>query len=314
MEGELFIDGKDAYTTYGIGIINAGYKGIASYPSLKEPDTNDWPDENGIEADLSEPALDKRDISINFYGVSEIGAASMISDLSSGAYHIWYFAEIGCTMKLRISKESSKKIVKSLQTFTLKFIDDFPFYGFTMPDDETKPIIPQWGVSQTGYNIDDISLADYGIYVIDGADENIMETPEAKTNLEISIKNKNGITYDASFIKYKSKDCTIPLFIRSSSKEDFWNRYYTLLYNLTRPEARRFLFSRTNTEYSFYYKSGSCSRIEILSDGGIWCEFSIVLVFMDYTTKEFYAPIKLLQDGNIKLLLNGTIHKFNTNI
>ena len=49
MRGELYIDGKDAYTDFGVWITEGGYDGLLPFPELVEPDRNDWPDEDGIE-------------------------------------------------------------------------------------------------------------------------------------------------------------------------------------------------------------------------------------------------------------------------
>lgn len=48
MRGELYIDGKDAYTDFGVWITEGGYDGLLPFPELVEPDRNDWPDEDGI--------------------------------------------------------------------------------------------------------------------------------------------------------------------------------------------------------------------------------------------------------------------------
>ena len=55
MRGELYIDGKDAYTDFGVWITEGGYDGLLPFPELVEPDRNDWPDEDGIEPDLEKP-------------------------------------------------------------------------------------------------------------------------------------------------------------------------------------------------------------------------------------------------------------------
>ena len=55
MRGELYIDGKDAYTDFGVWITEGGYDGLLPFPELVEPARNDWPDEDGIEPDLEKP-------------------------------------------------------------------------------------------------------------------------------------------------------------------------------------------------------------------------------------------------------------------
>ena len=64
MRGELYIDGKDAYTDFGVWITEGGYDGLLPFPELVEPDRNDWPDEDGIEPDLEKPTLKPRELNI----------------------------------------------------------------------------------------------------------------------------------------------------------------------------------------------------------------------------------------------------------
>ena len=40
MRGELYIDGKDAYTDFGVWITEGGYDGLLPFPELVEPDRN----------------------------------------------------------------------------------------------------------------------------------------------------------------------------------------------------------------------------------------------------------------------------------
>lgn len=56
MTGYCYIDGIDIYDEFGVIVEGDGYDELLSFPSLKEPDKNDWPEENGIEVDLSEPS------------------------------------------------------------------------------------------------------------------------------------------------------------------------------------------------------------------------------------------------------------------
>ena len=59
--GTLYIDGNDAYRQFGVSVVKGGYDDIIAMPPLKKPQTNDWQEEDGIEADLEEPVLDARE-------------------------------------------------------------------------------------------------------------------------------------------------------------------------------------------------------------------------------------------------------------
>lgn len=40
MKGKFYIDGKDAYSVYGLFVANNGYNGLISFPGFKELDEN----------------------------------------------------------------------------------------------------------------------------------------------------------------------------------------------------------------------------------------------------------------------------------
>lgn len=42
MKGAFYIDGEDMYLRFGAVLISGGYDDILTFPSLKEPDKNDW--------------------------------------------------------------------------------------------------------------------------------------------------------------------------------------------------------------------------------------------------------------------------------
>ena len=66
MKGRLYIDGKDAYSEYGVFVTEGGYNGVVAYPPLKSVKSNDWQEMDGIEVDLSAPKLDTRQFPMDF--------------------------------------------------------------------------------------------------------------------------------------------------------------------------------------------------------------------------------------------------------
>ena len=46
------------YKRQGICITKGSYNNLVAFPTMKEPDKNDWPEEDGQEFDLSSPTLD----------------------------------------------------------------------------------------------------------------------------------------------------------------------------------------------------------------------------------------------------------------
>ena len=55
MRGNFFIDGLNAYDAFGVWIVKGGYKDLLKFPAMTEPEKNDWPEEDGVEVELSDP-------------------------------------------------------------------------------------------------------------------------------------------------------------------------------------------------------------------------------------------------------------------
>lgn len=66
MSGRLYIDGVDVYKQYGVYVSDNGWNELVAMPPLKTVDSNDWQEEDGIEADLSSPVLNTREVNITF--------------------------------------------------------------------------------------------------------------------------------------------------------------------------------------------------------------------------------------------------------
>ena len=66
MRGRLYIDSKDAYAEYGVFLTDQGLNEMIAYAPLKAVNFNDWQEQDGIEADLSNPVLDTKDGTMKF--------------------------------------------------------------------------------------------------------------------------------------------------------------------------------------------------------------------------------------------------------
>ena len=49
MINNLYIDDQPARSQFGVWITRGGYSGLLAFPALKEPEANDWPEEDGVE-------------------------------------------------------------------------------------------------------------------------------------------------------------------------------------------------------------------------------------------------------------------------
>lgn len=274
MTNKLYIDGIDAYSEYGVFVHETGYNDLVSFPALKKVESNDWPEEDGIEVDLENPRLDKKEFKIMFGCVNNAELPYFIDALSDGAYHTFDFAEIGATRKLRLVNQVDKNSLRTLEKFSLQFCDDFPLYEY-----EYMSPIGYNGLQPSGHTIDGVDLSDYGLLLLAGSHDNIVKLPAVKPNLLTSNAGTNGAIYDAQNVFFKEKDVTLKLCARAGSFVDFWHNYNALLYDLTRKDTRRFHYSVTDKKYPCYYKDSKVSRFTF-SDTSVWCEFTLTLVFI----------------------------------
>ena len=98
MKNNLYIDGTDAFTRFGVFIAEGGHNEVVAFPALKAPEvSNDWAEYDGIEVDLSDPKLDTKELEIKFNAVGMYQTGDFISLLSDGAYHTFEFKRIGYT-------------------------------------------------------------------------------------------------------------------------------------------------------------------------------------------------------------------------
>ncbi|MDR0385400.1 MAG: hypothetical protein LBH60_04925 [Prevotellaceae bacterium] len=275
MTGKLYIDGKDAYSLYGVFITGGGYNELVEYPSLKKVDSNDWAEEDGIESDLSSPVLDTRELNIKFsYKGANARFGAFIELISDMAYHTFNFQEIRKTYRLRLVSQPNLSRTLSLGLFALRFADDFPLDGYTYQAPSSTII------QQTGYELDDRSLSDYGVCVLQGSEAEIIKSPAVKKNLLQNIASRRGAIYDGEFVVFQTKEVKLNCLMRAKTLQEFWWNYNALLYDLTRPGERMLYVDSTGYEYPCYYKS--CSVDKFFPTGKIWFQFSVVLVFTSF--------------------------------
>ena len=275
--GKLYIDGHDAMVEYGIFVEKGGYKGVVQMPSFKKLDTTEWAEFDGIEVDLLSPVLDSRQFSIQFCITNIRYAEDFFDDLATVAYHIFNFVELKKTLKLRMVSNGSFSSFIKLGKLTLTFADDFPAVPSGNYYQRGKSEI-----RQSGYELDGIDFSQFGSYILKGSDDSIRKAANVREALKIDVKSVSGITYDDESMFFKSKDVTLKLLINAENIDEFWYRYNALFAILMQPDSRLFYFDTLNAEYDCYYKNSAVSKFEIMRNGHIWCDFSVVLTFTAY--------------------------------
>lgn len=272
MKGRLYIDGNDAYTEYGVYVVKGGWDELIAHPPLKSVESNDWQEMDGIEADLSAPMLDTREIQLKvaFAGLDN-RFFTLLELLSDESYHVFECAYIKRTYRLRLVSQPNLAAAKVIGTATLKFADDFPLWGYTYKKPASNV------AAYDDYTFDGVNFTTYGVRVLKGTLDEVMKTPTVKTNLLRNISTQAGALYDGKNVSYKSKDVKINCLMRADTLEELWRNYDALLYDLIRPNERKLWVDELGQEFLFYYKS--CQVTEFYPTDKIWLQFTLTVTF-----------------------------------
>lgn len=272
MTGRLYIDGNDAYSLYGVYVVKGGWNELIAYPPLKTVESNDWQELDGIEADLSAPVLDSREVQVNI-AISGLFSRffAFLELLSDGAYHTFECAYIGRIYKLRLVSHPNLAAAKALGTATLKLADDFPMLNYTYK-------APASGVTACNdYTFDGTNFTAYGVRVLKGTLDEVLKAPNVKKNLLRNIGTQAGALYDGKNVTYSSKDVKIYCLLRADTLTELWRNYDALLYDLIRPDERTLWVNDLEEEFPFHYKS--CQVTEFYPDDKIWLQFTLTVTF-----------------------------------
>lgn len=272
MKGRLYIDGNDAYTEYGVYVVKGGWNELIAYPPLKSVESNDWQELDGIEADLSAPMLDTREIQLKvaFAGLDN-RFFTLLELLSDESYHVFECAYIKRRYRLRLVSQPNLAAAKVIGTATLKFADDFPLSDYTYKKPASNV------AAYDDYTFDGVNFTTYGVRVLKGTLDEVMKTPTVKTNLLRNISTQAGALYDGKNVSYKNKDVKINCLMRADTLEELWRNYDALLYDLIRPNERKLWVDELGQEFLFYYKS--CQVTEFYPTDKIWLQFTLIVTF-----------------------------------
>lgn len=270
--GRLYIDGDDAYKQYGVYVVKGGWNDLVAFPPLKTVPSNDWQEEDGIEADLSNPVLNTKEVQLKvaFSGTYSRFSA-LIELLSDGAYHTFECVYIGRIYRLRLVSQPNMAIAQTLETATLKLANDFPLdgYSYKAPDSSVVPA--------EDYKFDGWKFTDYGVRVLKGTLAEVKKTPTVKTNLLRNLSHLSGAIYDSGQVTFKTKDVKIYCLMRAESLDELWRNWDALLFDLIRPDEHLLWVDDLEQEFPFHYKS--CQVTEFYPDGKIWLKFTLTVTF-----------------------------------
>ena len=271
MEGRLTIDGNDAFAQWGVYAVLGGWNELIAFPPLKTVASNDWQEEDGIEADLSTPRLNTRECTVKFaFCKGADNVADLISVLSKGAYHDFSIKSLGRDCTLRMTQVTAMSADGGdFGTVSIKFADDFPLDGY-------KYEKPDSGIpTAEDYFLDGVPLTDYGVRVLQGGLAEMLKPPAVKQNLLRNLPHLDGAQYDGGRVTFKSKDIKLPCLMRADSMTQMWRNRDALLYDLVRPGERMLAVDALGQEFPCHYKQ--CAVSEFFPDGRPWLRFSLTL-------------------------------------
>jgi hypothetical protein len=321
MKGKLYIDGIDAYERYGIFVAKDGYPDLISFPAFKTLDSNSWPEEDGCETDLSDPVLGFSEITLNFYAVDYNKAMDLIVLVSDKSYHTFNFVEVGTVKSLRLVSETNKRIYVNMESFSLTFADDSPMDGYEYEEPVNDDLIK----GTQDYEIDGRKLTDYGVFLLDGSDAEIVKSPAVKKNLLVDIPSHKGAIYDGELVVYEKKEVALKCLMVSSGTSAMWRNLNALVFDLIRLNTvleegdddsgdaeyktaeRTFYVDGLVEEYPCYYNGLKATAFHVLSDGRIWLEFTLNLVFTQFTV-DGQNFLLATEDGELVVTEDGEFY------
>ncbi|MCX6222487.1 MAG: hypothetical protein NTZ69_16065 [Bacteroidia bacterium] len=300
----LYVNGIDVFQTFGIILSEGSYASLICYPPLKPIEINVWGEENGIEADLSEPRIDTRQCALNFGAIgANADISGFIAILSIGSYHDFYFSELSKTYALRLVSQSQNREVDQLGIFTLVFADDNPLsgYTYTAPSSSLAP--------EQMYDIDEFNLAEYGIWALEGNEDDIKKSPAVRMNLLVNSGSSKGATYDGVSVFFQEKDIELRCAMRAANLTEFWRNYQALLYNLTKPSERLLYVDSICEEIPFFYKSANVDTLIVRNE--VWCVFTLSLTIIAFVLGE--TEYILATESGIMIITEDGLNSIDLN-
>ena len=292
MTGRLYIDGHDAYLQWGVYVVVGGWNEAIAYPPLKTVEYNDWQEEDGIEADLSDPKLNTKEISLNFaYAGLYSRFIEFVNLLADGAYHEFNCVHIRRQFTLRMTQMPNLDHATTLSFVSIKFSNDFPLKGYSYK-------APSSSVTRAeDYFIDGVPFTDYGCRILKGSLSEVMKAAAVKQNLLRNIATQPGAIYDGAVVTFKSKDVKLNCLMRADTLDELWRNYDALLFDLIRPDERLLEVSELEHTFPCFYRSASVS--EFYPEDKIWLIFTITLTFTHSFRLDNNLYILAAEDGRI---------------
>lgn len=274
MYGFTTIDNTNLLQRFGAFVTKGGWNEALEWPQFKAIRTNDWHEEDGIEADLTAPQVAARQFVIGMAVNDRQKYKDLLQFLSEKVSRDWSDPSLPREFRLRWEGFSDLKYTDGLYLFNLKVAEDLPIIA------ERQPQPPQ-GMTQQAWQIDGSSFSAYGAKMLQGAEQSLWSNPSAKTNLSVSVSNVRGATYDnEGRVSVAHREVTLPLLWTDSDKQRLWNNYEALLYTLTQAGEHKLVSPTHSRALPCYYKSLKVEQF-FNDPERIWLQVALTLVLTD---------------------------------
>lgn len=258
------IDNIDIKSTYKIDVADSSLSGLLCYPKAKGVTITDYPDEDGVRADLTERMfLDAYSATLTFNIFAGADIQGFASMLLASVVHTIQLGSI-ISAKGHLTGYNDTKIINGQGTIRVTFLfsDDY-FAGFSYST--TKIDTSAVDVPDYNYTLDGKSLASYGLIPTMSSALAVVRPHDAKTPLVIKSNFNDGQKIDeGATLHLKAKNIGLDLMGRYKGDDIY--AYRAFLYDLTR-EGERTLVAEGKT-MKMWYNSASvravyCSEDEI---------------------------------------------------
>lgn len=311
MRGACIIDGVDI-DDLGMFILKGGDYDFLTFPSRKTPESNNWYEYDGIDADLSEVFFSEKKITIKFYMRSASGAQhvsrlnALERLLTAPGYRSMYIREYDHTFLLRylscdeFRHKGGLARLRPRTELAVEFCMDDPLRLFTGTSPDP---IPEYN-NNTYVNLSGRDLSQYGI-IVQSCYGSVLTIPAVKEPLTRSFNRRNGLLVPETYLNKKEvKQVIISCTMRASSLSVFKRNYEALFNALTQP-GEIDLQTFAGSQKCFYTEMRDCKKKHPLRER-VLVSFSIVLTALESGEAIFLLAAEdermIVTEDNINLI------------
>lgn len=297
MDTGLYIDGRETYSTWGVRMLDGSLGSAVCWPPLKESSVpvNDWPEEDGIEADLSNPVLDTRSVTLHLSTDGTYsGYRGFVTYLGASVYHDVHIGPVDRTFRLRLVRWGDYDYGQRLGFVDVTLADDYPLAGYQYeepgiagPDWYVLPytlpfVLGDMTVPDGAVLIDGRPLSRYGVHLLAGTESSLWTQGAVKPALSRSLSSAPGVEYDSlAQVRTAAPRVGLVCLMRADGPEQMWRQWYAMLFELSRPGIHTLGGGAIATERGCYYIGCAVRECCIDDLQGVWIKFVVTLQMLE---------------------------------